>query len=364
MKFLFLFLITFSAQAYVENVTHGYTNCMACHHAPSGGGLLTNYGRSLSRELMSTWGWKGSEQPLFGAIKNTETLNVGGHIRTLQTYTKNDQTKRGKLFLMQQNVELGVKVGEVWMIATAGTQEGPEGTPGKERFLSERHFALWEVAQDARLRAGKFRQHYGINDPNHNRFTKAPLGFGSNSETYLLEFSKFYEDKEIFVSTSLGRLDLPRDKTKEKNTSATYSHYVGKKSKLGVSALLGESDVRRRQLSGVHGLVTWADHVFTKFEVNHQRSHESSDPQKAIDLLNGFVSLGHQAAKGVTYYVFHEQLQTDLSQSSTKQYAPGLGVQWLPLPHIELQAELKKQYNERDPGNPTDSGWLLFHFYI
>ncbi len=364
MKLFLLLLLSLRAEAYVENVTHGYVNCMACHHAPSGGGLLTDYGRSLSKELMSTWGWKGSERPLFGAINNTETVNWGGHIRTLQTYSKNKQSNRGKLFLMQQNVEVGVKVGEVWMIGTLGTQEGPEGTPGKERFLSERHFVQWAPSEDTRLRAGKFRQQYGLNDPNHTRFTKAPLGFGPNSETYVMEFTKFYDNKEVSVSTSLGRIDVPREQRSEKSTSATYSQYVGKKSKIGASALLGESPTQRRDLVGAHGLATLSEAFFTKFEVNHQRSHQVSDPQQALHLLSGFVSLGIQPLKGVTAYIFHEHLQTDLSQSETRQYAPGFGVQWLPIPHLELQAEIKKQYSERDPSNPTDSGWLLFHFYI
>ena len=58
-------LLSFNAFGFVENVTHGYPNCVACHVSPSGAGLLNDYGRSLSKELMSTWGWQGSEGPLF-----------------------------------------------------------------------------------------------------------------------------------------------------------------------------------------------------------------------------------------------------------------------------------------------------------
>ncbi len=39
-----------------EMVRHGYVNCVACHMSPDGGGVLTPYGRSLSKELLSIAG--------------------------------------------------------------------------------------------------------------------------------------------------------------------------------------------------------------------------------------------------------------------------------------------------------------------
>ncbi len=33
-----------------------YTRCTACHYSPTGGGLLTPYGRLLSQRELSTWG--------------------------------------------------------------------------------------------------------------------------------------------------------------------------------------------------------------------------------------------------------------------------------------------------------------------
>ena len=105
-SFLFaLLILSPHAFGYLENSSHGYANCMSCHVSPNGGGLLTDYGRSLSKELMSTWGWEGSQAPLFGAIKQTNNFKVGGDIRTLQTHFENDQLRQGKFFLMQQNLE-------------------------------------------------------------------------------------------------------------------------------------------------------------------------------------------------------------------------------------------------------------------
>src|SRR3954467_10891477 len=59
-----------------------YTRCTACHYSPTGGGLLTPYGRLLSHRELSTTGGTASPAPdatddllgepafLFGALGN------------------------------------------------------------------------------------------------------------------------------------------------------------------------------------------------------------------------------------------------------------------------------------------------------
>ncbi|MCY4075482.1 MAG: hypothetical protein OXH04_08650, partial [Acidobacteria bacterium] len=65
-----------------------YPRCTACHYSPSGGGLLTPYGRSLSREEISTFGRRGAaaaaapdprgeEGFLFGALRSDSPLQLG-----------------------------------------------------------------------------------------------------------------------------------------------------------------------------------------------------------------------------------------------------------------------------------------------
>ncbi len=55
-----LLLGTGRAEAYPWMIKHGYTNCATCHSDPSGGELLTGYGRVLSQEVLSTQ-WKKPE---------------------------------------------------------------------------------------------------------------------------------------------------------------------------------------------------------------------------------------------------------------------------------------------------------------
>ena len=171
---LTIILSNLTLHGFVENSTKGYVNCMACHVAPNGGGVLTDYGRSLSAELMSTWKvTKGFENPFYGGVKNTENIKFGGQYRVIQVYAENDQVEIKKQFTMQNNLEFAVKYMKAYFVGTVGRVEGPDETPEKGNFLSERHYALWETSEDTRLRVGKFRQHFGINHPNHTRFVKA-----------------------------------------------------------------------------------------------------------------------------------------------------------------------------------------------
>lgn len=361
----FLMLFCLDVFAYPENVTHGYANCMSCHAAPGGGGLLNDYGRSLSKELMSTWGgWENSEQPFFGAVKNTEWLRVGGHYRTIQTYVENQQIRQGKWFMMQQNLELGLTYNKISVIGTLGTYEGPNGTPNKGKFLSERHFLLWDLTNEVKLRLGKFRLNFGLNDPNHTRLTKQPLGFGSNSESYIMELSRFSEKDEIFLSADLGRMDLPRQRGTQKSMSVNYARYTSEKSKVGLSYLLGESETKRRNLAAVSGVVGDLEPALLKFEVAYEQSQSATATAVNKDLAAFAVILGYQKIQGLLPYLVSEHIQQDLKDSRTLQYAQGVGVQWLPIPHIEMQLEYKRQANLGAPVSRSDVGWLLFHLYL
>jgi hypothetical protein len=60
--FSLLLLVSGRAMGFPDLIRHGYTNCIACHVSPNGGGVLTKYGRSLSKELLSTWGREGEEK--------------------------------------------------------------------------------------------------------------------------------------------------------------------------------------------------------------------------------------------------------------------------------------------------------------
>lgn len=67
---LAMFAAPREAHAYTWMIKHGYATCGACHTDPSGGELLTFYGRVLSGEVLSTH-WGEAEQTARGHARPT-----------------------------------------------------------------------------------------------------------------------------------------------------------------------------------------------------------------------------------------------------------------------------------------------------
>jgi hypothetical protein len=365
--FVFVLLMGSNARSYVENVTHGYPNCMACHVSPTGGGVLTDYGRSLSSELMSSIKTKNFQNPFFGLGKNTTHVKWGGNARQIQTRYENNQVKRGSSFIMQNNIEAAAYVKEFVFVGTAGTKEGPKQIDGKGDFISERHYGMYRAAPTVTVKAGKFRQNYGINEPNHTRFTKQNLGFGSNSETYGLEVFKVFEKGEAIVSTSLGDFSAPGG-TRERNVMAQGTHYLGGNSRLSANVLLGESSETRRALYGVSGVFPLfsKNNVF-RFELDYQVSEQlvTSGPRnEKTHGIYGNMLIGRKVFDGFFPYLVYEHRQTDLDFSrNTLTTSPGLGFQFFPIAHLEIQFEHQYRTLIASRDNPEHRSFVVVHVY-
>lgn len=364
---ILLLLFTGSAYSFVENTTKGYANCMACHISPNGGGILTDYGRSLSAELMSTWRVaKGFEQPYYGVASNSKHLLLGGQFRTIQVYAENNQVKLKRRFTMQNNLEFALKYSGALLVGTIGRREGPESDEEKGEFLSERHFLLWEVSPEARLRVGKFRQHFGINHPNHTRFVKNNLGFGSNSETYNFEYSHFFDWGEINTSTSLGKFyEDPNDDDGRRNLALNLTHYLGGNSRLGLSLLREKSDQYKRGIFGANALFPLSKSLSFRSELDFEvkKILQNNSYQETEWGLYGDHQLVWQVYRGIFSYLIFEHAQSNLSENLTQINSPGVGFQFLPIPHFEFQLEYQRRLYKREPSNPEHRGFLAFHLY-
>ena len=87
-----------SALAYPEMIRHGYVSCLTCHMSPSGGGVLTQYGRSLAKELVS---FRTPETAKSDDNPPPERWHFGGEGRGLIFYQNNDYVRSQRLIPME-----------------------------------------------------------------------------------------------------------------------------------------------------------------------------------------------------------------------------------------------------------------------
>ncbi|MEI7441919.1 MAG: hypothetical protein WCK43_09885 [bacterium] len=127
------------AWSYPDFIRHGYTNCMTCHVSPTGGGALTQYGREISQDALSTWSYKGEGNLLHGAIDPKKMPSwisaIGGDLRGLRLHVKSKDYSDDKWQYMQGDVEAGVILGTIRAHATVGRVEN-ENEAGKFDFVN------------------------------------------------------------------------------------------------------------------------------------------------------------------------------------------------------------------------------------
>ncbi len=361
MNLLVLFLALFlsiSSYAFPENIRHGYTNCTACHISPSGGGVLNEYGRSLSKEIQSTWAYEGEENFLHGMVDTTavkDWLVIGGDFRAVQVHQENDNVKRGKFIKMQAGIELGINQPKWAVVGSFGKFDDEEW---KTDFT--RYYALYRVTDELTLRAGRFLPPFGINNSEHNLATRGPLGFGYGVEKDTVEASWLGENWNFIGSYYKTQKEL------SDNNESGYTTLVSKilgNNKIGVQYLNEKNDAYQRQVYGVTGLFGWTEHFYSTFEYDKSATEvDSTTPITRGHYV--FHRTGYEFFQGFHGLILNDYLQTDEKNGSTKNYKFGPGLQWFPRPHFDIQIYWTRQQSIQNIKQDGDYAWLTLHYYL
>ena len=192
-----------------------YPRCTACHYSPSGGGLLTPYGRSLSREEISTFGRRGAagaaateasrgeESFLFGAMGSEGPLQLGLDIRP--SHLDLDVPGRAvadRNFLMNLDLQAAWQ----WDRWTAYGSVGRKPTGGGE-FVSYEHWVAYQASAALSVRGGRFLPAYGVRFADHTSFTRAGLDLAQDDQVYAVEVGVATDRSLLQVAVGPGRAD-------------------------------------------------------------------------------------------------------------------------------------------------------------
>ncbi len=275
------------ALSYPENVRLGYAACTSCHVSPSGGGILTEYGRMTQSEFMSTWTpTKGFESPTFGVLPDQNVVMIGGDTRYLFRTIDSDFRR----VFMQADFEVGINFSEqIAAVKSFGLYNIPtDYSRPIPPIQSLRQYLLLKPSKYMSVRLGEFVPAYGIMVPDHT----ANIRNGINSPARAGELSLVSEYGELITTSE---------------RTARLSWFAGSASVLGASYRPDRYGVFL--ISGI----PWGFVFLEQLDVvGKQKVHYSK--------------VGYQAAKGVLIF------------SGLADHAWFSELQFLPVAHVELLA--------------------------
>ncbi|MCY4658463.1 MAG: hypothetical protein OXF93_01435 [Acidobacteria bacterium] len=190
-----------------------YPRCTACHYSASGGGLLTPYGRSLSREEISTFGRRGpsaaagaavrgEEGFLFGALPSDSPLQLGLDARPSHLAVEaGGRALPDRNFLMNLDVQAAWRQDRWTVYGTAG--RAPDR--GGAEFVSYEHWVAWQATERVTVRGGRFLPAYGVRFADHTSFTRAWRNLAEDDQIYGVEVGVSTDRTLLQVALGPGR---------------------------------------------------------------------------------------------------------------------------------------------------------------
>lgn len=296
-----------------------YTRCTTCHFSPTGGGLLTPYGRSLSREELSTTG-KSHASPGNGSAPATGwdlsenrfgPVSAGIELRPAHLDVRFEGGSQTRDFFMTADLIAAYRANEWTVYGEVGRQPRPEGT----KIDSYEYWVAHQPERGVGVRIGRFLPAYGVGLADHTAFTRAPLGFDVYDQVYGLELSHTGDRHLLQLTAAPGRADsiLHDDGRRAFTSTGRLQIDLGTRSVLVVSGLYrGASRVDARNGAGglafgfapTPRLSTW-----TEMDAQVQQGATGAP---AYTLLN---ETGLEVYRGV-WLKFSPQLRTELGNTA------------------------------------------------
>ncbi|GIL17943.1 MAG: hypothetical protein FMNOHCHN_03603 [Ignavibacteriaceae bacterium] len=354
--FLFCCVGASLARAYPELTRFQYNNCAACHVAPSGGGLLTSYGRGLSSEVLSTWGTEQEAGFLHGAV-DRETIEkyllFGGDIRAVQVHKEDARARVGKFIKMQADLAVGWVRDFYAFVINIGELENqddwrPNGTS---------YYAMLKPKDELSLRVGRFTPQYGLYLPDHILFVRSFLGFGlgSNRDTAEIQWTGENFTGNVSQSRQVNVADP------ESATSAQVQSYLFDSSKVALNYWKGNSTGVNRSAYGFWTVLGFKQNLYLLSEFDWQKKTIAGSDTNGTAHYN---KLGYTVMKGLDLFIHEEAQQTDLNDPQSVVTRKGLGIQFYPRPHFEVNGVWTKQVVQSLTNEEGDYAWLIFHYYL
>ncbi len=236
-----------------------YTRCTTCHISPTGGGLLSAYGRSLSHRELSTTGAPmpshgemdpkpGEESFLWGALgESLGPVQLGVDLRPSYLHYSFLDVSTDRNLLMTADVIASVKVNDWVFYGQIGRELETDNRTFQPKHVldSNDYWAGYQPAEGIGFRAGRFLPAYGIRFSDHTSYNRMLLGLAQYDQIYGVEVSHTRGSYLTQVSLGPGRAESVIDDDGRSAFTATGRFQVdlGTRTSIAASGLFrAESD--------------------------------------------------------------------------------------------------------------------------
>lgn len=262
------------AHAFPWMIKHGYARCAQCHADPSGGGVLTPYGRGAGEILLPTvytprpkdWEPGTEANFLYGAVTLPEALALQFDTRHLVI----PEPGNFRWIAMQADLRSQLDLGPVRAYASAGwVSEGGaaawitsnEGAGGNA--VSREHWIGVDPLKGLLIRAGRMNLPFGIRSEEHILYTRSATRTDTNDQQQTglaVGYNRGPFRGEAMAIA--GNFQVRPDDFRERGYSAYVAYAPVKTVEVGVSSLYTSADLdiasleqNTRQAHGVFGRV-------------------------------------------------------------------------------------------------------------
>ena len=324
-----------SAAAYPQYVFKGYGDCNACHHSPTGGGLLTHWGRA---SLDPTWG--GSLEDIWGHTDLSSpppslAVDLGADVRLLGLVGNDSDGTIGPVFVPMLTELGGAAAWQRWTLYGAATAR----SVGTTYLLASReHWLEYSFDGSLQLRAGRMVLPFGIRQPDHTQYVRSDFAFDKWDQSYGLELDWRGQDWTLFANGFVGDLTGRPSERQERGAVATLLRKVGAESSVGLSLLGSVSSAVRRVAASAQARLSFGAGTYALAEFAAQR-RDAAAGDDGLTTIGSYLRLGWFARRDLDVYAEGGQ-RAFVDAGEFAKLRAGIGVNWQIFGFLEFAPQL------------------------
>lgn len=330
--FLMMSFLYVKAWAFPDMVRHGYTTCVTCHFSPSGGGLLTSYGKFIAGELFGAWNSSDDALPWLVTPVDEPKFSAGILARGTQIAVDTPQFKKGYFRRMQLDLEVGALNGPWLAFITSGLRGSSALSTQKDTDLKVRSFYAGHVTLNHAYRVGRFYPEYGLRFANHNIPTRKYLYWNQGDEPYVAQASIYTSSWEYNFAALSGAKET---QLAEKNGGSGSLVYKTANTRTGFSMLNMKGSSSSTNSESLFSQIGYMDYGYTLGEIAFKHEQTSGSPDSHKTLV--FIESGYEVVKGFIPYIGYQRNEVQGGGSVTS--STPIGIRIYPMTHAEVILE-------------------------